>query len=189
MGCMMDGYVSAKDAADDYVSMSLAREDVKAFDPGKVTVQTSARPSAPGFHHIEDLQELNEVFLAARDRLYPTRLQWRRSGFSAICAAVVLTSQHARWQAWCYVRIGDRLTRETMSHAEAASALCVPKTTMQRWLAHVDTLIEQELGDRGHMRADRTEAGSAQGQYSGDVSVRGPKQKARSVYVGMGDDV
>jgi hypothetical protein len=182
-------YLSAKHAADCYCYMRGSLEGSKGIDYEKPLVQTTPRAESPATDYVDDLDLLRTAFAAAKVRLYPDRLQRERQGFGAICAAIILTSQHARWEAWCYVRIGDAIALQPMTERGAAAALCVTQSRVRSWLAHVDTLIEQELGDRGCMAKGRTEAGAAQGMYHGDVSVRGPKQRARSVYVGMGEEV
>jgi hypothetical protein len=182
-------YLSAKHAADCYCYMRGSLEGSKGIDYEKPLVQTTPRAESPATDYVDDLDLLRNAFAAAKVRLYPDHLRRERRGFASVCASVILTAQHCRWEAWCYVRIGDAVSLQPMTDRDAAAALCVPKTTMKRWIAHVDTLIEQELGDRGCMVKGRTEAGASEGMYHGDVSVRGPKQRARSVHIGMGEVV
>jgi hypothetical protein len=181
-------YVSAKHAADCYCYMRGSLEGSKGIDYEKPLVQTTPRAQSPATDYVDDLDMLRTAFAAAKVRLYPDGLQHEGRGFAAICAAVILTAQHCRWEAWCYVRIGDAVALQPMTEREAAAALCVTQSRVRSWLAHVDTLIEQELGDRGCMVKGRVEAGGVEGMYHGDASVRGPKQRARSVRFDVEED-
>jgi hypothetical protein len=181
-------YVSAKHAADCYCYMRGSLEGSKGIDYEKPLVQATPKAESPATDHVDDLDMLRTAFVAARERLYSESLQKPMRGFGAVCAAILLTAQHSRWEAWCYVRIGDAVALQPMTEREAASALYVTQSRVRSWLAHVDTLVEQELGDRGCMVKGRVEAGGVEGMYHGDASVRGPKQRARSVRFDVEED-
>lgn len=149
-------YRDAVDAANRFVEMRSSIEGAKGIDHAKPLVQTCPRPESPGTNNVDDLHELRLVFEAAAGRCAPER-----------------------FRAWYGVRIDGESQRST------ADALEVGKSTVGRWVDHVDHLVEQELSDRGLLvrsqaRFDAEVYHHVEGDTDEELpSVRGPRQAVR----------
>lgn len=114
-------YASAKHAADCFVYMIVNMSGCKGIDLQKPIVDTSPRPESPAMENVDDVHELRQVFTLSRARL----------------------RNPERWTAWSVHRLDGESIRDT------ASALKTGKSSVARWVKHVDSVVEQTLSERG----------------------------------------